>query len=68
MPEISDVEKKAALRCISIIDCHIPLNEGEKRLLGAVMNDIRLAFELEGAVKPASLNSGAAWTPRKWFW
>jgi len=68
MAEISEAEKKAALMCITIIDCHLPLNDGERRLLGSIVNDIRLALDLEGAVKPASIRSGAAWVPRKWFW
>ena len=68
MEEISEAEKKAALMCITIIDCHFTLNISEKRLLGAIENEIRLAFDLEGAVRPASLHSGAAWVPREWFW
>jgi hypothetical protein len=68
MAEISEAENIAALRCIAIINCHFPLNEGERRLLGAVMNDIRLAFDLEGAVNTASLLNVVAWAPREWFW
>jgi len=68
MSDICETEKKVALMCIAMIDCHFPLNEGERRLLCSVVNDIRLTFDLEGAVKPASHHSGAAWTPRIWFW
>jgi hypothetical protein len=68
MTEISETDRNAAVKCISIIDCHFPLNGGEKRLLGAIMNEIRLAFNIEGAVKPAPLQNEAAWAPREWFW
>ena len=68
MAEISEAENIAALMCITIIDGHFPLNEGERRLLGAVINEIRLAFDLEGAVNPTSLHNVVAWAPREWFW
>jgi hypothetical protein len=68
MTGISEAHKKAAFRCIAIIDCHYPLNEGEKRLLVAIENEIRLAFNMEGAVKPAPLQNEVAWAPREWFW
>jgi hypothetical protein len=64
----SETDNNAALKCIAIIDCHFPLNDGEKRLLGVIANEIRLAFDLEGAVKVAALQSGAAWAPSEWFW
>jgi hypothetical protein len=66
--KISEMDRKAALKCIAIVDCHFPLNEGEKRLLGTIVNEIRLAFDLEGAVKPVPLLKEAAWVPREWFW
>jgi hypothetical protein len=68
MADISEAEKKAALGCIAIIDCHFTLNDGEKRLLGVIVNEIRLAFDLEGAVKPAPLQNDTAGAPREWFW
>ncbi len=68
MAETSKSDKNAALKCIAIIDCHFPLNDGEKRLLGVIVNEIRLAFDLEGAVKPAPLQNEVAWAPREWFW
>jgi hypothetical protein len=68
MTEISETDRNAAVKCISIIDCHFPLNGGEKRLLGAIANEIRLAFDLEGAEKPVTLLNEVAWAPREWFW
>ena len=68
MVETSKSGKNAALKCIAIIDFHFPLNDGEKRLLGVIANEIRLAFDLEGAVKPAPLQNEVAWAPREWFW
>jgi hypothetical protein len=68
MMEIIDTDNNAALKCIAIINCHFALNDGEKRLLGIIVNEIRLAFELEGAVKATALQSGAAWAPSEWFW
>jgi hypothetical protein len=61
MAETSKSDKNAALECIAIID-------GEKRLLGVITNEIRLAFDLEGAVKPAPLQNEVAWAPKEWFW
>ena len=37
--------RKAALTCIAIVNRHVPLNDSEKRLLLAIVNEIRLAFE-----------------------
>ena len=68
MKEFGETKRIAALRCIGIIDCHFPLNEGEKRLLSSIMNEIRLEFNLEGAVKPAPSLNGLAGAPREWFW
>ena len=68
MAEISEAEKKAALICITIIDSHFPLNDGEKRLLGVIMNEIRLSFDLEGAVQLALLQNRMVSAPREWFW
>lgn len=68
MTKISEADTKGALRCIAIIDYHFPLNDGEKRLLGAIVNEIRLAFNMEGAVKPVPLLNEVAWAPREWFW
>jgi hypothetical protein len=66
--KISETDRNAALKCIAIVGRHFPLNEGEKRLLNTVVNEIRLAFDLEGAVKPVPLLNEAAWAPREWFW
>jgi len=66
--EIGKADRIAALRCIAITERHFPLNEGEKRLLGAIINDIRLAFDLEGAIKPAPLQKDVPWAPEEWFW
>lgn len=68
MTGISEAEKKVALGCIAIIDCHFTLNDGEKRLLGVITNEIRLAFDLQGAVKPVPHRYEVAWAPREWFW
>jgi hypothetical protein len=68
MTGFNESESKSALKCIAIIDCHFPLNDGEKRLLGVIANEIRLAFDLEGAVKPVTLLNELAWAPREWFW
>ena len=68
MMETSKSDKNAALECIAIINFHFPLNDGEKRLLGVIVNEIRLAFDLEGAVKSAPLWNEVAWAPREWFW
>jgi hypothetical protein len=68
MTEINETDRNASAKCISIIKCHIPLNKGEKMLLGAIVNEIRLAFDLEGAVKPAPLPKEVAWAPKEWFW
>jgi len=68
MTEISETDRNAAVKCISIINCHFPLNGGEKRLLGAIANEIRLAFDLEGAIKPAQPLNEAAGMPGEWFW
>ena len=68
MTEISETDRNASVKCISIINCHVPLNGGEKSLLCAIVNEIRLAFDLEGAVKPASLPNEVAWAPKEWFW
>ena len=68
MAEISKTDSNAALKCIAIIDCHFPLNDGEKRLLGTIVNEIRLAFDIEGAVKPVPPLNKTAGAPREWFW
>jgi hypothetical protein len=65
MTAINETDRKVALKCIAIIDGHFPLNEGEKRLLGTIMNEIRLAFGLKGAVPLLKETAG---TPREWFW
>ncbi len=64
-------ERAAALACIGIIKSHLPLNSTEKRLLSAIENQIRLAFELEGAVRPEALCEDSCITseiPKVWFW
>lgn len=68
MSEISKTDKNAALKCIGIVDGHFPLNKGEKMLLADIVNAIRLAFNLEGAVKPVPLLKETAEAPREWFY
>ena len=68
MTEINESNSKSALKCIAIIACHFPLNDGEKKLLCVIANEIRLAFDLQGAVKPAPLQNEVGWAPREWFW
>lgn len=61
------VEQTAALRCIELIKKRRSLNEGERDLLASLENDIRVSFDLEGAVRSANLTS-ADNTPGTWFW
>ena len=63
-----EVGQEAASHCISIIRKHMPTNPGEKMLIESVVNDIRLAFALEGAVKPAPFTNGEIEAPEVWFW
>jgi hypothetical protein len=71
MKESRADERSAALTCIAIIDGHLPLNDGEKQLLSVIKNQIRLAFDLEGAVRPEAMCDDSGMTsevPKVWFW
>ena len=59
--------QEAAKFCISLIGQHSPLNEGERQLLASITNDIRLAFDLEGAIAPLSMTNGDE-APDVWIW
>lgn len=60
---------QVALECIAIVCCHTALNDSESRLLMAIENEIRLSFDLEGAVKPTPLlDDTTNETPEEWFW
>lgn len=61
-------DRKAALTCIAIINSHVPLNGSEKRLLLAIVNEVQLAFDLEGSSKPALLVDEASDAPEVWIW
>jgi hypothetical protein len=61
-------DRKAAQTCIAIISSHVPLNDSEKRLLFAIVNEIRLAFDLEGSSKPGLLVDDASDAPEVWIW
>lgn len=60
-------EKQAAECCIGIIDQRLTLTPGESRLLQLIVNDIRLHFELDGAVQPLKL-AGSSDRPTEWCW
>jgi len=60
--------KRAAERCIEIIEKRAPMTENELLLLNLVINDIRLEFGLEGAVPSASLVKDDTKPPEVWFW
>ena len=62
------MEIKAPQRCIEIIQYRVPLNEGEIRLLERIVNDIRVEFNLPGAVHPSILEEGYGEPPKEWFW
>lgn len=65
-----EVDCTAALTCIAIVRRHAALNDEERRLLSAIENEIRLAFNLEGAVTlgPLSDNINTGKAPEEWFW
>ncbi|WP_224962807.1 hypothetical protein [Geomonas subterranea] len=58
----------AAERCIEIIGKRTPLNQEEINLLARIVNDIRVEFDLPGAVHPSKLEDGAGQPPKEWFW
>jgi hypothetical protein len=61
-------KQQAAERCIEIIEQRLPLTTGELQLLRLIINDIRLEFELEGAVHPSKLPGGDGNGPAEWLW
>lgn len=70
LTEAAEADRKTALACIAIVCGHVALNDGERKLLRVIENEIRLAFDLEGAARygPLSDEVGAGETPAAWFW
>lgn len=71
MKGFSEIDRIAAQKCIGIVNRHIPLNGSEKRLLVVIVNEIQLAFDLEGVFKPELLvndNVKAPEAPEVWIW
>lgn len=66
MTRVSKTGQDAACHCIALIKQHKALAEGEATLLAAIENDIRVAFDLEGAVHPVQVVNGSP--PEVWFW
>jgi hypothetical protein len=65
----NQIDQKTALTCIAIVRRHAALNDSERMLLKAIENEIRVAFDLDGAVKPGLLlEDTAGETPELWFW
>lgn len=62
------MENATAQRCIELIQGRIPLNEGEMKLLERIINDIRVEFDLLGAVHPMKLEDGYGEPPKEWIW
>lgn len=60
--------KPTAMRCIEIIKRRTPLSHSEIRLLEVIINDIRVEFDLSGAVHPSKLEDGAGKPPKEWIW
>jgi len=62
------MQGEEAKKCIEIIARRIPLTLEETRLLNLIMNDIRLEFELEGAVHPSLIDGSEGKPPEDWCW
>jgi len=57
-----------ALRCIEIITERTALTASESLLLKRIINDIRVEFDLEGAVHPTTFEDGSGGPPKEWLW
>jgi hypothetical protein len=48
---------KEAQKCIEIISKRLPLTTAESQLVKLIINDIRLEFDMEGAIQPSIFNN-----------
>lgn len=62
------MENPDAEKCIEIISRRVPLTLEETRLIQLIVNDIRLEFDLEGAVHPSHLDGTRGKPPKEWLW
>jgi hypothetical protein len=53
--------------CIERIQMRTALNHGERQLLEAMINDLRIAFGIDGAVERVTLPRTSQ-VPEDWFW
>lgn len=60
--------QQAAFVCLEIVTRHLPLTDGERGLLEAIQNQIRVTFDLPGAVKPEETIGNLISAPPEWFW
>lgn len=62
------MENATASKCIEIIGRRTPLTYNEIRLLQRIINDIRIEFELLGAVDQTDQEERRGAPPKEWLW
>lgn len=62
------MENPDAEKCLEIIGRRLPLTPEETRLIQLIVNDIRLEFDLDGAVHPSNLDGTRGKPPKEWLW